>query len=381
MPQRPDRLTPAQAAAAIRKHGGRNAAARALGVSHAVLSYWLKPPAPTRVAAAALDVGEIRAARTAQHDAATLRLLRRKLADAAEAADFFDAIPRCKPIVAATSKRKTGRRPGTIVTIASDWHFGEVVTAEETNGGNVYNMRIAHERAARFWANVLWLREDILRTVDSPDHVLSLNGDMISGSIHPELLATNDGGITTQVGEVCGALEAGIRQLAPKCRRLVIPCIHGNHGRSSLKSHMKDGFENSAEAMMYRFLRGALRDVPNIEWLIPRAESVMVEVQGRRLRFQHGTFLRSQGGVGGILVPLSRWAHRMSGADHTRADWYVFGHFHQACTFGQVVVNGSLIGDSSYNLELGLSSRPAEQVNFVIDAAHGLRRFDPVSVT
>jgi hypothetical protein len=57
------------------------------------------------------------------------------------------------------------------------------------------------------------------------------------------------------------------------------------------------------------------------------------------------------------------------------------GHFHQANAFDELVMNGSLIGESAYSKWLGVESRPPEQVAFVIDAARGLRRFERVSVT
>lgn len=325
----------------------------------------------------ATDVAAARLRLEASRAAADVKALQRKLVEAEKAAEFYTSIGAAKPIVVAASRPKSGKRQGVVHTCASDWHVGEVVSAEETHGRNTYDLATARARAARFWDNVLWLRRDITRHVESPDHVLSLNGDMISGSIHAELAETNECSLVDQVGEAIAMLEPGIRALAADVPgRLVIPCIHGNHGRWTEKSHVKTGWATSLESMLYRHLRDRCRDLGNVEWIIPKAESVSHEVLGFRVRYQHGTHIRSQGGIGGILVPLTRWAIRQN-----TADLYVFGHFHQACTFGRVIVNGSLIGESAYSTEMGFEYRPPEQTNWVVDAQHGLRRFDPVSVT
>lgn len=327
------------------------------------------PPDATDVAAARLRLDASRAA-------ADVKILQRRLVEAEKATEFYDSIASAKPIVVST-RPKSGKRQGTLFTCASDWHVGEVVTAEETHGRNTYDLAEARRRAGNFWDNVLWLRKDVQRTVSSDDHVLNLNGDMISGSIHQELAETNEVGLVEQVGEAISMIEPGIRALAPECRRLVIPCVHGNHGRFNHgKSLVKIGWAVSLEAMLYRWLRDKLSDIPNIEWCIPKAESVALEVMGYKMRFQHGTHLKSQGGIGGILVPLTRWAVRQN-----TADYYVFGHFHQACAFGRVIVNGSLIGESAYSTENGFEYRPPEQINWIIDSKRGMRRFDPVSVT
>lgn len=305
-----------------------------------------------------------------------VKALQKRLLAAEEAQDFYDRIGSASPIKVSTGP-KTGMRPGTICSVASDWHVGEVVTDEETHGTNHYDLAEARKRAAKYWDNVLWLRKDICRTVNSPDHVLSLNGDGISGSIHEELSESNEVGLVEQVEQYISMTEPGIRALAKEVPgRLIIPCVHGNHSRMNKgRSMVKIGWSVSLEALGYRWLRDKMKDVPNIEWVIPQAESVALEILGHRFRFQHGTHIKSQGGIGGILVPLTRWAVRQN-----TADYYVFGHFHQACAFGRVIVNGSLIGESAYTVENGFEAKPPEQVNFVVDEQHGLRRFDPVSV-
>jgi hypothetical protein len=331
---------------------------------------WLAPA----TAAAATTVARERFDRQAA--GAAVKALQRRIVQLEDESDFYAQLRPVAPIEVARSRPKSGKRPATPVTLASDWHIGEVVTAEETLGRNTYDLAEAKRRAANFWDNVLWLRDDWARTQTCDDHLLSLNGDMITGQIHPELTETNEVGMVDQVSECVGMIVPGVRALAAKSRRLIVTCVGGNHGRWTPKSQIKTGHQNNAEGLLYRWLRSECKDLENVEWIIPRAEGCALDVMGTRVQIQHGTQIKSQGGVGGILVPLTRWALRAASAD-----LYLFGHFHQASWFESVIVNGSLIGDSGYSKWHGMTFRPPEQVGFVIDERRAVRHFERISVT
>ena len=303
--------------------------------------------------------------------------LEKKLLEREDAESIFTHLHHV-PEIRVAPRKAGAKRIATPVTFASDWHFGETVTLEETMGLNEYNLAIARARAAKFWDNVMWLRGDMQRTTTCHDHVLWLGGDLISGNIHPELVETNEAGLVEQISQVAAAIRPGIDALAKDARKLIVACSSGNHGRITAKSQIKTGWANSLETLLYRFLRDSCKH-SNIEWHIPRAENLRLKIHGYTIQLQHGTQVRSQGGIGGILVPLTRFAARSDSAG--AADYYGFGHFHQAHWFDKIIVNGSLIGDSAYSRANGMSFRAPEQVNFQIDERRGLRRFEPVSVT
>jgi hypothetical protein len=371
----------AAAKAVCGKHATIGDAARALGIDQTALiragdrrgfdvRSWLAPAAARAAVEAARDRFDRQGA------AAEVRALQRRVVELEDEANFYAQLKPVKPITVNRSAPKTGKRPGTPLFVASDWHVGEVVTAEETLGRNTYNLAEARRRAGNYWDNVLWLRKDWSRTQTCEDTVLNLNGDMVSGSIHPELVATNEVGLVEQAEECVAMLKPGIEALAAVSRRLVIPCVHGNHGRWTYKSQIKDGHANNLEPLMYRWLRSECSHLENVEWIIPKAEGTALDVMGLRVQTQHGTQIKSQGGIGGILVPLMRWATRSASAD-----LYLFGHFHQANWFECIATNGSLIGDSAYSKWHGMTFRPPEQIGFCIDAVRGVRHFERVSVT
>jgi hypothetical protein len=306
---------------------------------------------------------------------AQVRALQKKVIELEAAQDFYSQLHHIPKIEVNRSKPKTGKRPTTPIAFASDWHVGEVVSFEETIGRNQYDIKEAQRRAANYWDNILWLRNSWQKAETCEDQVLALNGDMVSGNIHPELLETNEVGLVEQVEYCVGMLLPGIEALSKVSRRLIVTCTNGNHGRITAKSQIKTGWSNSLESLLYRWLRAECKHLENIEWHIPKAEGLALDIMGKRLQIQHGTQIKSQGGIGGILVPLTRWATRAASADY-----YGFGHFHQAECYGKIIVNGSLIGDSAYSKWLGLEYREPEQVAFVIDEKRGLRHFERVSV-
>lgn len=322
---------------------------------------------------------EHRARLEAQVRIAEVKSVSRKIVELEDALSFMHRPPAVPPVIAHKGKHKTGMRVATPCFVVSDTHFGETVTRVESLGTNEYDLRIAAQRMSKCWENMLWLREDMARTNTCRDTVLFLNGDIVSGDIHDELRETNDGGLRSQCDAAFAALYPGIVALADATPGVLhVVCIGGNHGRLTHKQHIKNGTEHSAEHLgVYDPLRRAVGDRDGgVSWHIPRAERYVIEVHGKRIAAQHGTMIRSQGGIGGVLVPMTRYVTRVADAD-----LYVFGHFHEADAYGKVVKNGSLIGESAYTKWLGVESRPPEQVSFMVDQSRGVRRFERIWVT
>ncbi len=329
-------------------------------------------------------VAELVAQHRLERHAATLSTERKRLiarvVELEGAAAFMHAAPCVPPIIKTPRSRpKSGMRPGTPQFMLSDLHFGETVTLAETLGANQYDLKIAAERVAECFDNMLWLRRDMARTVQCDDTVLYLNGDIVSGDIHDELKETNDGGLRAQCDAAFASLLPGIKAFADATPGVLhVVCIGGNHGRLTHKQHIKNGTEHSAEHLgVYDPLRRVIGDMGGkVSWHIPNAERYILSIHERRVAVQHGTMIRSQGGIGGTLVPMTRWVTRTNDAD-----LYLFGHFHEADAYGKIVKNGATIGPSAYTKWLGIEDRPPEQVGFILDPRHGVRRFERVSCT
>ncbi|HEX6751200.1 MAG TPA: hypothetical protein VF092_28175, partial [Longimicrobium sp.] len=332
------------------------------------------PPAPRSAERVTAEARATMAANTAR---AEVKELAARVVTLESELSFVHAAPAHPPqIVTPRSRPKSGLRAATPVFLVSDTHFGERVTREETFGKNHYDLAEATRRMEICWSNMLWLREDMARTQSCDDTLLVLNGDIVSGDIHDELRETNDGGLRAQCDAAVAAIMPGIHAMAEATPGVLhVVCIAGNHGRLTHKQHIKNGTQHSIEHIgVYDPLRRYVGDMGGkVAWHIPAAERHLMEVHGRRVSTQHGTMIRSLGGIGGTLVPMTRWTTRANDAD-----LYLFGHFHEADAYGKIIKNGALIGSSAYTQWLGIEDRPPEQVAFVLDADRGVRRFERV---
>lgn len=343
-----------------------------------------KPSGEPGAAEAAISAAQLATERATEKRAARAGAEAKALADRVvelqATVDFMHAASKHPPSIRTPRSRpKTGKRVASPVFFLSDLHFGEAVTLEESLGQNEYGMAEAERRFAKCIDNMLWIRADMARTQSCDDSLLVLGGDIVSGDIHDELKETNDGGLLDQCAAAVAAIAPGVKALADATPGVLhVVAVGGNHGRLTKKKQVKNNFQHSVEHIgVYHPLRLALGDLGGkIAWHIPRAERFLFDLHGRRVSIQHGDMIRSQGGIGGVLVPMTRYVTR-----DAKADLYMFGHFHQAECFGKIVINGSLIGESAYTGWLGVESRPPEQVAFVLDADRGVRRFERVSVT
>jgi hypothetical protein len=97
---------------------------------------------------------------------------------------------------------------------ASDWHWGEVVDPNQINGVNTFNVAIAQDRAKVMIEKSIDLLKNHIAHSDYPGIVFILGGDMVSGDIHEELMATNAMEIMPTVIDLFGVLIWCIETLA-----------------------------------------------------------------------------------------------------------------------------------------------------------------------
>lgn len=278
------------------------------------------------------------------------------------------------------------QRPGTPgfrgapMTIWSDWHWGEVVHAAEVAGVNEYNHKIGRLRAKRLVETTIDLAFNHMGRAKTkyPGCIVCLGGDMITGDIHEELLATNDRTPQQSINDLTDVLAGGLDTMAGKFGRLFVPCVVGNHGRSSRKPRMKGRVFTSIEWVIYCNLERHFRNSKHIQFMIPGETDAYFSVFGHRYLLTHGDSLGVKGGDGiiGAMGPIVRGAIKVgrSEAEIDRDfDTIVMGHWHQYLTVPGIIVNNSLIGYNEY-ARLGLRapySRPSQALWFT-HPEHGI---------
>lgn len=268
--------------------------------------------------------------------------------------------------------KKVGRtqRVGVPVLLCSDWHVEEPVDPKKVNGLNEYNLDIAArciEKLARAYADMI---SDSPR-FDCRTGVVWLGGDLMSGAIHPELLEANE--LSPQEAQLwlLDRLERMLRTIAEltKLERIVVPCNSGNHGRATEKQRVSTREANSNEMVVYQTLARLFRSDSRFEFVIADGEWVELDVLGFTHAFTHGDSFNYGGGVGGISIPIRRGIARQF--QGRKIHQVCMGHFHTRQDFGDIQINGSMIGYGPYSQRIHAAPEPRQQSWFMIDSERG----------
>lgn len=270
-------------------------------------------------------------------------------------------------------ERKSGLREMTAVALASDWHVEETIPAVKAGYRNEYNLEIAEASIERFFNGIVDLVEHHRASgrVSINSVVLALMGDLMTGYIHEELLETNAMSPIETALWLKPRLIDGMHTLL-ECldlRKLLVPCSYGNHGRTTPKSRISTGAENSYEWLLYRMIEQDFADDDRVEFDTSPTPHQYVDVYGHTLHFHHGDSLKYMGGVGGLGIPLLKakpaWDEvRYSTVSH-------IGHFHQQRDYGRAMVNGSLIGFGPYSQWIKAGFEPPQQTFYLFDSKRG----------
>lgn len=275
---------------------------------------------------------------------------------------------------------KHGRgSPATAIICCNDWHGEANVEADLVNDLNHFNLDICRERVERLWQKATYLIDFARRVCDIRDIVLWLGGDLINGWIHEELVEGNflgpvDAGLFVQE-----LIVPGIEYLKQeaKLEDIRIECHTGNHGRSTHRRRIATAWKSSWEYMIYATL--ATRSWPaGVTWHVNRGGHSYVDVQGYIVRFQHGDYIRYNGGVGGISIPVNKAINEWNKSK--RADYDVFGHWHQYIDTWRWTACGCLVGYDPFALSIKAEWQPPTQTLIVVDRERGKTMALPIFV-
>lgn len=279
----------------------------------------------------------------------------------------------------ASSKGKSDSR-GMPMTIWSDWHWGEVVRPEEVGGFNEFNAAVARERVVTLVDKTidLCLHHMGNAKISYPGIVVMLGGDMITGDIHEELTATNDRTPQQSINDLTDIIAAGLERLADTFGRVFVPCVVGNHGRSTRKPRMKGRVYTSLEWTIYCNLERHFRRDSRITMFVPNESDAHFSVYGHRFLLTHGDSLGVKGGDGiiGAIGPIMRGTMKTGRSEAQIGrdfDTIVMGHWHQMLWLPGAIVNGALKGYDEYaRLAIRAPYSPPSQALWFCHPAWGI---------
>jgi len=287
--------------------------------------------------------------------------LKRETAELKRAASDFDAIasilggmveqePAPPPWLVRPSKSL--KAPEVPVCIWSDWHAGEVVSRQETNGINEFNSRILEARVRRLVETTIDLCKNH-GPGNYPGVVINLLGDFISGGIHPELAKTDDATNIQSALHVRDLMVWALTKMADHFGKVFCPCTAGNHGRNTHKPEYKKTVYQNFDWLIYQMLGKHFANDKRIVFSIPASNEAHYQVYGVKYLAMHGDTLGVKGGDGiiGSIGPITRGAMKVgkqSSSFGRDFNFLLLGHWHQMLWLPGCIVAGTLKGFDEY---------------------------------
>lgn len=233
-----------------------------------------------------------------------------------------------------------------------DVHFAEVVDPAQVENLNKYNVEIATERWKRLIHNTIDVCFNHMVNPDYPGIVVNFLGDMFSGEIHDELLMTNEFASHPALLRLLEISIWGLTQLADKFGRVFVPCVPGNHGRTTKKMMAKNFAYTNYDWLYYSLMEFFLQKDDRIKFMITPGEDLEYRIYNHNYRISHGAQFRGGDSIIGPLGPVTRgdnkkraWTSQTGQQYHTA----VYGHFHRLIMLEHIICNGSLIGRNEFS--------------------------------
>lgn len=277
-----------------------------------------------------------------------------------------------------------GRTASVPILCLGDWHYGEVVRPSEA-GGYQFNAAIAEDRIRRTIEKTVSLTRDALAGLEYPGIICALLGDMVSGSLHPELAESDEFSIFKSILKVRDLIVATIKALADEFGRVFVPTAVGNHGRILDRKPRAKGYsERNVDWLVYQIVAREFASDPRVTVMVPDSGETVFRVYGRTFLLTHGDMLGTKGGDGiiGALGPIMRGSMktlRSVASLGLDIDHLIVGHWHQSIHLPQVTVNGSIKGPDEYALKfLRAPAEDPSQTLMILHPDHGITFRQPI---
>lgn len=263
-----------------------------------------------------------------------------------------------------------GEHRGTPVLMLSDLHLDERVSVAEMDGLNSYNREIAEQRLERVIESTIEMMHTYVAGLTLDGIVVALNGDIITGDIHEELMKTNQAPVPATIVHWLPILAGALTRLADAFGRVQVFCTDGNHDRTTKKIQKKKRAETSNAWIVYNVLAMLLEDDERITIEVSKAPEIVFDIYDTTFLQTHGDAFKGGGGVGGIWPPMMRWLK--SKQNVRKFDIALIGHWHQLIYGQGIFVNGSLKGYDEYAMSLGFGFERPQQMLFVVTPENGV---------
>lgn len=279
-----------------------------------------------------------------------------------------------------------GERGRSVVgCLVTDIHMGEVIQPDEILGVNRFDPDVCRARLRRYFEASCTIGQRWASDTDCEGAMLVLGGDMVSGSIHDELAATNALTSPEQVVAVVETLAAGVKMLASTYGKVHVVSVPGNHGRTTPKPTAKLYARLSYDMMVAAMLQERFRFDERLTFQHGDSKDQIVPIFGRTAFVTHGDKIGTKGGMGfaGPMLPIVRGTKKVEAQQARfgrRPDLILHGHYHTTGNAGAVLSNGSVPGYGEYADDLRADPEPPQQWLFLLHSRWWLRERAPIQL-
>lgn len=236
-----------------------------------------------------------------------------------------------------------------LLVLLSDLHIGQ--TFKSFNGE--YNTKIAQTRMGQYVNKII----EIGKKNNSDKCYVSLQGDLISNSIHKSIAITNQENVIQQIKFASELVTAFIYELSHHFNRVIVTSVSGNHSRLDKKEDaLKD---ERLDDLVIWYMDAALSNVKNIDIITnnPDTTFAVMDIRGKKYINVHGDYdAFSKNGVASLSMMLGYFPYAIT-----------FGHLHTCAMSDEsgikIIRGGSLAGSGDdYTIEKRLTGKASQMV-------------------
>lgn len=256
--------------------------------------------------------------------------------------------------------------------VLSDWHIGEAIRPEESNGVNKFNAVIAANRAYKIIDKFKKIIRGHQQMYSFSKIWVPLLGDFVNGSIHPDFLLTND--LLDLPAAILAArlLIMAIIEVKTLGLPIEIDAVIGNHPRLVPQMPAKRQAHLSLDWNIYNYVAMYFEKDPQVTVRVHDGQFGIVEQYGHRFVIEHGYQARVDEKMTDRIrkmldSPIYREA---TGLEGSSVDCLIIGDKHRSEHGQAYYVNGSLTGQGEYGVMLRLEPINACQWLFGISKSH-----------
>lgn len=235
-----------------------------------------------------------------------------------------------------------------LVIMLSDLHIGQTFAS----AWGRYDLEVAKDRMQQYLHKIIEIKD----RHNSENCFVTLQGDMISNSIHKSIAITNRENVIEQVIEASEMVTSFLAELSRYFNNVTVASVVGNHSRIDKKEDaLKD---ERLDTIIEWYAKSKLEDFENIEFVDAFDNTFTSFVVRDKVYFVvHGDYDQmNQSGLAKLSMMAGFFPYCV-----------LFGHKHFPATTEingiKLVQSGSLPGSGDdHTIELRLSGRPSQTV-------------------